>query len=375
MTSLGFPRMHKEESERRAFLPDFFAALEKTGLPVALEKGYGSRLGFEESDYLGANKHARIVTQKEAFAQDVVTVLRSPEVNELKLMKRGAVLLSMLHYPTRAIRVELLKKRGIRGVSLDSLRDDFLQRIVYNPKGTSENGMEIAFKELAKVRKNFFSPRRLPLRVSIIGMGMIGLRAARSAGKYGSPELNDLAAERGARGVIVRLLPRSVTADRKLMEKLLKTSDILVDASTRDNPYAYIIDNDQLGQLKPDAVILDLTADPYLVDDAGVQVKAFEGIPTGDLNKPVFYPDDPAYDAIPAGVRTANRRTVVSCNAWPGVKPEECMRLYGIQILPILTALAAKDLGSMTIDSPDYFERAIARATVEYFERYDKPRS
>ena len=120
--------------------------------------------------------------------------------------------------------------------------------------------------------------------------------------------------------------------------------------------------------LKDDAIILDLTADPYLTDEAGVQVKAIEGTPTGNLNKTIMYTDDPAYEAIPSGVKIDNRRTVVSCDAWPGVKPEECMHMYGIQILPVLVKLIEKDVDEMTIDSPYYFERAIHRATIGFFE-------
>lgn len=374
MKTLGFPRMHKELNERRYFLPEFFTSLKASEAEIYIERDYGHKLGLTEKDYLTANPNIVFCSYEEAYAQDIVVILRSPEMNELKLLKRGAILLSMLHYPTRASRVKLLKKRGIRAVSLDSLRDDFMQRIVYNPKGTSENGMELSFKELARVRPDFFSRRRAPLEVAIMGMGMIGLRAARSAGKFGGAELYDQIKARKAKGVVIQMLPRTITADKKQLERILATTDILVDATTRDNPYRYIVNNLQLGKMKEDAIILDLTADPYLVDDEGVQVKAIEGIPTGNLNNYIFHTDDPAYDNIPRGVRKKHRRTVVSCNAWPGVKPEECMRLYGLQIQPVLVKLLGKDLDDMVLEGENYFERAIIRATIGYFARYEKPK-
>ena len=71
---------------------------------------------------------------------------------------------------------------------------------------------------------------------------------------------------------------------------------------------------------------------------------------------------------------TEHRRTVVSCNVWPGVKPEECMRLYGIQIAPLLQKLVKKDPYAMRADAPDYFERAIARSTLEYYEANERKR-
>lgn len=287
-------------------------------------------------------------------------------------MKRGSVLVSMLHYPTRAKRVKLLKEKGIKAVSLDSIRDDIMQRIVFNAKGTSENGVELAFKELEKVRDDFYSKNRGPIEVSVMGMGLIGLNAARAAGRYGSRELNQKMIEAGTKGVIVHMLPRNITSDRQEMSRLLEKTDIFVDASTRDNPYDYIVDNKLLGRLKKDAIILDLTADPYIIDEEGMQVKAIEGIPTGTLDKYIIYKNDKEYYDIPEEVDKENRRTVISCDAWPGVKPEECMKLYGIQILPIITKLVEQDVDNMGLESPYYFERAIYRATVDYFEKYEK---
>ena len=239
MKRLGFPRMHKEQNEKRAFLPGFFRNLARTGVSLYLEYGYGSKMGFSEDDYRDANEAIIFTTRELAFAQDIVVILRAPNMEELNLMQRGSILLSMLHYPTRAHRVKVLNEMGIRAVSLDSLRDDFLQRIVFNPKGTSENGMELAFKELAKARKDFFAKGRAPIEVSIMGLGPIGYRAARSAAKFGSRELNEKIKSAKAKGVIVHILPRNITADRREMSRILAKTDILVDASTRENPYRY----------------------------------------------------------------------------------------------------------------------------------------
>jgi alanine dehydrogenase len=364
--------MYKEKNERRAFLPDFFKQLASTGTPIFLESGYGSRMGYDEEDYRSVNENIVFTSEEEANSQDVVVVLRSPRNEELDSFTAGTTLVSMLHYPTREHRTRILKEKGIKAVSLDSIRDDFMQRMVYNPKGTSYNGMELAFRELSAVRKDFFSKGRAPIEVTIIGMGMIGHKAARAAAHFGSKELYDEVKARMSKGVIVHMLPRSITSDRFEMSRILAGTDILVDATTRDNPYKFIVDNDLLAVLKDDAIILDLTADPYLSDDDGVQVKAIEGIPTGNLNKYVLRADDPSYDEIPAVVSTVNRRTVVSCDAWPGVKPELCMRLYGAQLLPILLRLIDKDVSEMSLDSGDYYERAIHRATIAFYEEHEK---
>mgnify|MGYP001248490030 FL=1 len=67
MKTMGFPRMMKELGERRAFLPEFFGSLQACGAPVTLESGYGSRLGYDESDYRSVNKNVRIGSLEEAY--------------------------------------------------------------------------------------------------------------------------------------------------------------------------------------------------------------------------------------------------------------------------------------------------------------------
>ncbi|WP_027623136.1 alanine dehydrogenase [Clostridium lundense] len=372
MINLGFPRMHKEQNEKRDFLPDFFARLKSENAQFFLEEGYGSAMGISHEEYLKANKNIKFVSNIECYKKDIIVVLRSPEFSEIDFMKDRSTLISMLHYPTRSTRVQKLKEKNIFGVSMDSLRNDFLERIVVNYNGTSGNGVEVAFKELSKTMKNFYSKDRDTIKVTIIGMGMVGLYAAKAAGKYGSLELNKKMNEIGARGVIVNMLPRSITNDEKELIKILKETDILVDASTRDNPSNYIINNDLIKYLKSHAVILDLTADPYLVDINPIQVKAIEGIPTGTLDKPVIYPEDSIYNSIPEGVKKDNRRIVVSCNAWPGIKPKECMYLYGMQLFPIVQQIIRLDRKDFTNTSDDYFIRAVYRGTIEYFEENEK---
>ena len=122
--------MKKETGERRVFLPDFIQYLTTLCVTVTLEEGYGSRSGFTADDYIKGNPHVRIGTREEAFSQDVVLVLRSPSREEMELIPRGTILLSMLHYPTRPRRFAHIRNLGIRAISLDSIVDDNNIRLV-----------------------------------------------------------------------------------------------------------------------------------------------------------------------------------------------------------------------------------------------------
>ncbi|MFN8629982.1 MAG: hypothetical protein U0838_06550 [Chloroflexota bacterium] len=55
----------------------------------------------------------------------------------------------------------------------------------------------------------------------------------------------------------------------------------------------------------------DLSVDPYLLDAEPRIVRGVEGIPQGNLDQWEFAPDDPAWDQLPSGVPTSERRTVI----------------------------------------------------------------
>ena len=369
LKTIGFPRMHKEINEKRDFLPSFFGMLKNEKVQIFLEEGYGSALGYTKEDYLKSNKKIQFVSKRECYEKDIVVVLRSPEFEEIDYMKKGSTLLSMLHYATRATRVEKLKEKGIFAVSMDSIRNDFLERMVVNYEGTSENGINVAFTELAKNYENICIEERKPIIVSIMGMGRVGLTAAKMAGKYGNNKVNEAILKEKTKGVIVKMLPRNITDDKKQMIKILKKTDILVDATTRDDATKYVVSNELLGYLKEHSIILDLTADPYLTAFNYVQIKAVEGIPHGTLDKNVIYPGDKEYSTIPNSLESHNQRTVVSCNAWPGVKPKACMDLYGKQLIYIVQNLIGYSAEDFDLYNSDYFNRAIYRGTIECFEK------
>jgi alanine dehydrogenase len=143
--------MHAEAGERRDFLPVFAGWLQSNHFDVFLEHGYGSGMGFTEADYLKHAPNAKFVSLAEVFRQDIVLVLRCPHDDMLRNMRPGACLISMLHYPTRPLRVEFLRSLGIEAISLDEIKDDSGRRLVENLTSVAWNGVEIAFQVLRDI--------------------------------------------------------------------------------------------------------------------------------------------------------------------------------------------------------------------------------
>jgi alanine dehydrogenase len=372
--TIGMARMHVEFGERRDFLPSFVARLIRRGANVILEHGYGSGMGLTQEDYLAVAPDVLFASHEEIFNQNYVMVLRCPVEDELKQLRKSAVLISMLHYPTRPQRVELLRSLGVDGVSLDSLKDDNGRRLVENLKSVAWNGLEVGFQVL---RRTYPAPGmegkdRDPIRATILGVGAVGMHAVQAASRYGDLQLWQLLAGRGIPGVQITAVDYAVVRNENIMREILSQTDILVDATQRPDPSKVVVPNEWIGLMPEHAVIVDLSVDPYNFEIDPPEVKGIEGIPQGNLDQYVFAPNDPAYERIPDSVSKVNRRHVVSCYSRPGIHPKNCMNLYGNQLRPVMRMIIEK--GGLDNIRPRgvYFERVISRATLSRWKGYEQ---
>jgi alanine dehydrogenase len=297
-------------------------------------------------------------------------VLRCPDDADLRRLQPGACLISMLHYPTRPQRTEMLRSLGIEGISLDSLKDDVGRRLVENLRAVAWNGVEAAVRVLRTIYPSpgFESPRRGPIQVTLLGSGAVGVHVMQAAIRYGDEALWREMIARGSPGVQVVTVDYDTTGHKDIMLEILQRTDILVDATQRPNPSRPVIPNDWIACMPEHAVLLDLSVDPYDCASPPQAVKGIEGIPHGNLDQYTFSPNDPAYSAIPPCVPTTHRRWAVSCFSWPGIHPMDCMAAYGKQMRPIFRKFIEKG-GSENIDPRgSFFERAISRAMLSRWQ-------
>jgi alanine dehydrogenase len=372
--TIGFPRMHKEPSERRDFLPPFVGLLTALGAEVFLESGIGSGMGYSDVDYTALGPDVHVTDEETTYRQDVVVVLRSPE-GRFEKMRRGAILVSMLHFPTRPARVRLLQDLGIDGIALDLIANDEGRRLVENLRSVAWNGVASAFSALERQWPGLVSEYRDPVRVTIMGAGQVGKHAVEFATKFGDDGRNEAFMRAGLPGVEVVTTGRNLTRDAAYLRRRLAVTDILVDATQRRDPSTPLVPNAWIGLMPAHAVICDLVVDPYLLEVEPKVVRGVEGIPQGSLDQWEFAPDDPAWDALPPGIPTAERRTVVSCYSWPGVRPEPCMHVYGSQLAPLVETLV--QAGGMDGIGPNgsFHARALWRGSLRGWLAGESPGS
>ncbi len=363
--TIGFPRMKKEPGERRVFLPDFVQFLACLGAEIYLEEGYGSRSGFTFDDYRQGNPAVNMCNREEAFQQDYCLILRSPQLDEYPMLRKGSCLVSMLHLPTRPKRIKLLKELGVYAVSMDGIVNDHNIRLVEDMKSVAWNGLEVGFGVLEKHWPGLIKEDQIPIHALILGTGMVGKHAVDAATKLGNIERNNDHIAAGGPGSIALSVGRNASANPGLMEELLKQTDILVDASYRRDSSRPVVPNEWIAWLPEHAVIIDLSVDPYTVDIIPPVVRGIEGIPQGNLDQYVYNPDDPGWNkTIPDSIPSGNRRTTVTCYSWPGIHPEASMLHYATQLGPLMQVLLETGYERLSLNG-DYFERALYRASLE----------
>lgn len=368
--TVGLPRMHKEPGERRDFLPDMVAFLGAAGASaIVLEDGYGSAMDIAPETYLAGSPWARFGTMRDAFEQEVVVVLRYPEDESIRMLRPGAVLVSMLHLHTRPERAVLLEGLGVHGISMDAIVDDTGTRLIENLAAVGWNGVRSAFEQIELLRPDFRHPSRRPLHVTCLGAGGVAGHAARAATRYGDPDLRREMVERNVPGVEVTVVDFDLTWHEDYMRSRLDRTDLLIDATQREDPTRPVVPNPWLAGLPADGVVLDLSADPYDFTLEPPRVKGIEGIPHGNLDRWIFPPSDPAWDALDVRVDTTNRRTTLSCYSWPGLQPVECMDRYGEQLEPALGVVLSTRVDRLDPEYGSHIERAVARAETSRFSQ------
>jgi alanine dehydrogenase len=238
--------------------------------------------------------------------------------------------------------------------------------LVENTEAVGWNGLEASFECLERLAPGRLAPGQPPLSVTVLGSGQVGKYAIDAATKYGHRDKARCWLAEGRPPIQVTVVGRALMQSEEEVRGLLVKTDVLVDATQRDDPSTPLIPNRWLGDLPVDAVICDLVVDPYVLTGLPRTVRSIEGIPKGNLDRYIFAVGDPAWSTtVPPSIPQLYRRPVVSCYSWPGIHPLACMERYGRQLAPLLTKLIERGGAQGLRPEGDENERALWRASLQ----------
>jgi len=275
---------------------------------VIVEKGAGLGLDIPDRAFMRAG--CEIGSRKEVYACHLVVRIKEPSIEEIKMMRPGSVIMSMMHLRCRPKLEDALREQDLIVIPLENLKNPFGKRVVEAVDDSGRIGMEYAFKLWGK------DPAAAT--VKIMGYGNMAIGAVRCAARKFAK---------------IEILNKK---DFLKMEKHIPGTDILVDAINR--PYRrsvekepFFVTREMLKLFKPGSVIVDLVSNPK----NHAPVETIRPTTLDDLH----YVVDGIYHT--------------SCWGWPGLEPETIAKRYSLQLKPIL-----EDLADNGIDQCDPLTKA-----------------
>jgi alanine dehydrogenase len=268
---IGIPKENSFQENRVALTPEAVLVLVNSGNDVAVEHNAGEGSFYFDSDYSEAG--ARIVYDK-ADLYKATTIIKSAPVSEdeAALLQPNQVVISPIHLPVlKASILEQMLAKKIIAIAFESIKDDANTYPIV--RSMSEIAGSFAILTAAKYLSNVHHGKGVllggisgvpPVKVLIIGAGVVGEYAARAAfGLGASVKIFDNSIYRLMRlqNNIGRRCFTSVLEPITLAEELAN-ADVAVGAIKPVNGITPMVVTEQMvSNMKPGSVIIDVSID------------------------------------------------------------------------------------------------------------------
>ncbi len=268
---VGIPKENSFQENRISLTPDAVSVLTNNGHRVVVEHRAGEGAHFSEKDYSDAG--AKITyNKKEVFECDMVMKSAPVTEGEIELLKPNQTIISPIHLPVMKTEIlQSMMEKRITALSFENFKDDS----GHNPIVRSMS--EIAGSAVMLLAGNYLSNANNgkgmllggisgipPTKVVIIGAGIVGEYAARTALAMGSSvkvfDNNIYKLKRMQGNIGVRMWTSVI--EPKILAKQLKTCDVAVGALSSFGGRTPIVATEEMVSImRPGSVILDVCID------------------------------------------------------------------------------------------------------------------
>jgi alanine dehydrogenase len=268
---IGVPREIKPDEYRVAMLPAGVQLLTGDGHRGFIERGAGLGSGFDDREYADAG--AKLVkSAAEVFSRsDMIVKVKEPQPGEIKKLRRGQIVFCYFHFAASRELTEACLKSKIIAVAYETLRDDKGRLPLLTPM--SEVAGKMAVQEGAKYLEKSMNGRGIllggvcgvePANVLILGGGMVGTAAARTAAGLGANVIimdTDIDRLR----YLDETMPHNVTTicfDPQAVERYAVWADLIIGAILIPGAKApRLIKRQMLKKMKQGTVMVDVSID------------------------------------------------------------------------------------------------------------------
>lgn len=268
---IGIPKEDSFNENRIALTPDAVSVIVANGHEVSVETNAGEGANFTDTDYSEAG--AKICyDKKQVFEADILVKSAPVSLAECELLKLNQYIISPIHLAE--MKKEILEKmmaKKITALSFENLKDD----TGHNPIVRSMS--EIAGSAVMLIAGQYLSNANHgkgvlvggisgipPTKVIIIGAGIVGEYAARTALAMGASVKifdNSIYRLKRLQNNIGGRLWTSVI-EPKILSKQLKTCDVAVGALSNEGGRTPMVVTEQMvSNMRKGSVIVDVSID------------------------------------------------------------------------------------------------------------------
>lgn len=233
---MGLLISHKNHEKRRAILPEHVAQLRNRG-NLYFETGYGLSVGRTDEEYAAAGAH--IVSREQAMQCDIIVDVKLGDADYLDQLDDGKILFGWAHAAQGLDFTSKCLEKSFTVIAWEEIFEDGRYIFYRNREIAGEAAVMHAFCNYGKMPYD--------CKVAIIGNGQTAKGAMRI--------LHGLGATVDVYGRKQEQLFR-----KKLYEYDVIINCVMWDISRKD----HLIYKDDLAKMRPNAMIVDVSCDPYL---------------------------------------------------------------------------------------------------------------
>jgi len=287
-----FAPKETDSSETRAALtPITIKRLVDIGLEVEVESGIG--VGCDHSDIEYSESGAKIITDRGSSLStaDFIFRVRKPPVEEISILKEGAMHLSFLDPFNDSESLHAMASSGTTAMSLEMIpRTTLAQKMDALSSQANIAGYTAVIysaEKLNKILPMMMTPAGTisPAKYFILGIGVAGLQAIATAKRLGArvtafdvrQEALEQAESLGAKALRIdlggdssetgqvyakELTPEQLDKQREEQAKVCEDSDVVITTAKvfgRKSPI--LVTKDVIERMKPGSMIIDLAAE------------------------------------------------------------------------------------------------------------------
>ncbi|MFN5479774.1 MAG: alanine dehydrogenase [Chitinophagaceae bacterium] len=268
---IGIPRETAFQENRIALTPDAVGVLTNNGHVVSVEQKAGEGSHFSDKDYAEAGAEI-VLDKKEVFKNELIIKSAPVSEEELPLLSVGQTIISPIHLPVMKTHIlEKMMEKKITALSFENLKDESgnnpivrsmseiagsaVMLIAGQYLGSSNSGRGVLLGGISGIP---------PTKVVIIGAGIVGEYAARTALAMGASvkifDNNIYKLKRLQNNMGVRLWTSAL--EPKILSKQLKTCDVAVGALTSSGGRTpVVVSEEMVSMMRPGSVIVDVSID------------------------------------------------------------------------------------------------------------------